>query len=416
MTSVIDKNKIQCYSFILKNKKYFLFIYKTAVFDTPSITWLHNQVIYPKVYWKEKEHIKITLGISYKCDNFPFIEKTNENISFFYKMGFDNKNKDHLWKPFLNEKYFLPTIEIEKDILKINFVSSENDIIKAREFLKNTLTNLQRAKEKIPSYDFNIEDRHDTPSYEKWKELVSSSLNHIKKNTFKKIVLSRKTQLSANKKISIHSLLEKLNDQEKNFLCFYQISKENAFFSLSPERLFTRKNKDILSDSIAGTNNLSNNMFDKKNISEFEITKKSINDVFDKICKNYKTSPTTHLQLKNLQHLHCIFSGILKENISDEEILADLHPTGAICGYPKKSSLDFLAKNKPFNRGLYSSPIGFIGNHTTCLYVAIRSFLIDENKAYLFSGTGIVTGSIEKDEWEELEIKIKQLKKCLNHE
>ena len=103
-------------------------------------------------------------------------------------------------------------------------------------------------------------------------------------------------------------------------------------------------------------------------------------------------------KLNRLQHLKVRFQGHLCDGVSDADLLAALHPTPAVAGYPREASLRFLREHEPFDRGWYAGPVGWIGADATEFAVAIRSTLIEGNRAHLFSGAGIVAGSDAEQE------------------
>ena len=61
---------------------------------------------------------------------------------------------------------------------------------------------------------------------------------------------------------------------------------------------------------------------------------------------------------------------------------------------------------EPFDRGWYAGPVGWIGAKGSEFAVGIRSGLVRGNRLALFSGAGIVEGSVPEDEWAEIEQKI----------
>jgi len=78
----------------------------------------------------------------------------------------------------------------------------------------------------------------------------------------------------------------------------------------------------------------------------------------------------------------------------------------AVGGYPSGSSLDDIKQLEQFDRGWYSGPVGWIGHDAAEFAVAIRSGLLAHGRLTLFSGAGIVEGSIPDMEWNETEHKL----------
>jgi menaquinone-specific isochorismate synthase len=92
--------------------------------------------------------------------------------------------------------------------------------------------------------------------------------------------------------------------------------------------------------------------------------------------------------------------------VTDAEVLLALHPTPAVGGYPRREALEEIRALEPFDRGWYAGPVGWIGAEGSEFAVGIRSGLVRGNSLALFSGAGIVAGSVPEDEWAEIEQKI----------
>ena len=83
-----------------------------------------------------------------------------------------------------------------------------------------------------------------------------------------------------------------------------------------------------------------------------------------------------------------------------------LSPTPAVAGYPTQNALSMIEATENFDRGWYAGPIGWLGHNQAELEVAIRSGLMCLNQLDLFSGAGIVKGSVPDAELDEIEAKI----------
>jgi menaquinone-specific isochorismate synthase len=110
--------------------------------------------------------------------------------------------------------------------------------------------------------------------------------------------------------------------------------------------------------------------------------------------------------LKETQHLISQFQGILKEGITDDVLLETLHPTPAVGGCPLNEALRAIDESETFKRGWYAGVIGTVGQNDCDFAVGLRSGRIDQKGLSLYSGVGIVEGSIPEDEWYEVDSKI----------
>lgn len=57
-------------------------------------------------------------------------------------------------------------------------------------------------------------------------------------------------------------------------------------------------------------------------------------------------------------------------------VQAALHPTPAVCGRPRGTAKDILAREEVFDRGFYSGPFGWLSGCAAEFVVAIRSALL----------------------------------------
>ena len=79
-----------------------------------------------------------------------------------------------------------------------------------------------------------------------------------------------------------------------------------------------------------------------------------------------------------------------------------LHPTPALGGSPRDLALAFIQEHEPTLRGWYAAPVGWIdANLDGSFAVAIRSAVVQERRAWLYAGGGIVPDSVPRQEWEE---------------
>ncbi len=94
------------------------------------------------------------------------------------------------------------------------------------------------------------------------------------------------------------------------------------------------------------------------------------------------------------------------------EIIGALHPTPAICGYPKQAALDIIRETENYNRQYYTGYLGpWNTRYPSRLYVNLRSMqlLPAQREAVLYAGGGITAASDPGKEWNETVMKIQTL-------
>ena len=96
------------------------------------------------------------------------------------------------------------------------------------------------------------------------------------------------------------------------------------------------------------------------------------------------------------------------------KIVGDTFPAGTLSGAPKYKAMQLIDAYETQSRGFYGGAVGVIGlNGEVNLAIAIRSFVSKNNTLYSQAGAGIVIGSSEESELQEVNNKLAALKKAL---
>lgn len=245
----------------------------------------------------------------------------------------------------------------------------------------------------------------------------------IRSGEIEKIVLARRSTFQLDQRICPLELLHQLEKSTQNASVFaFQFSKEHAFIGASPEKLYERQGRQIVSEAIAGTRprgkTVEEDVFFKSELissskenHEFSVVKSFIYEKLSPLCESCRYEEKDEiLETSTVQHIFNKCTGRLKDSISDMELMKALHPSPAIGGNPTCKAFQFIESKEPFNRGWYASPLGWVSPEAADIAVGIRSALVENSQLHLFAGTGIVQGSEPIKEWEELEHKIAQFK------
>ena len=127
--------------------------------------------------------------------------------------------------------------------------------------------------------------------------------------------------------------------------------------------------------------------------------------------KNFKKSDIKVNSFGDISHLQTlIFSKV--ENICPFELLKNLHPSPAVCGYPKNVALDWINTLESFPRGNYASPMGWVDSSGNASFLlAIRGARYIEENIEFTAGSGIVSGSVLDKEIDEIKLKFESIVK-----
>jgi isochorismate synthase EntC len=92
------------------------------------------------------------------------------------------------------------------------------------------------------------------------------------------------------------------------------------------------------------------------------------------------------------------------------ELVAALHPTPAVAGWPRRPAVDWIVAHEGFDRGRYAGTVGWAdaaGNGNWA--VAVRCAEVAGTSARVIAGNGIVAGSDPVAELAETQAKLQAL-------
>jgi isochorismate synthase len=264
--------------------------------------------------------------------------------------------------------------------------------------------------------------RLDDPEAEtRWSAGVTRALAEIAAGRLSKVVLARAIAIGAEREIDAAAVLRTLAETAGDCFCFLIDRGETAFVGASPERLLRVEGDRVVADCIAGTAPRGRDpALDQALARELAASEKErrehrhvvdwVQAVLERHCTSVETGERPEvLSLATLHHLSLPISGTLRPDADLGSVLADLHPTPAVGGLPRREALAFIRRAEREGRGWYAGPVGVIEPGRAEFAVAIRSALIRGRNARVFAGGGIVEGSRPEIEWLETEAKAAQL-------
>lgn len=254
------------------------------------------------------------------------------------------------------------------------------------------------------------------PDLPEWLDLVKDAQATISQGKVGKLVLARQAIISGEVSGG-HVISDCLRSGFHGFLfwshCpFGEHGDIKDVFGASPELLFSRDGDTIVSEAIAGTAAQTDlDFLDRlKDRKEHRWVLDMVQSTMATLCDT--VSGDAHLSLiqgNGVQHLYCKVSGTRHVTTTDADIWQALHPTPAVCGFPKHAAFDFILSHEPFDRGIYTGSIGLFGKQSTCMVVAIRCGIVQNEETILVTGAGIVAESDARAEWDELDLKLQSL-------
>lgn len=155
-----------------------------------------------------------------------------------------------------------------------------------------------------------------------------------------------------------------------------------------------------------------------KNIQEQRYVATYIAETLSRFADGCREEGPRTVRAGNIVHLRSDFTFGLPDSRRIGDLIAELHPTPAVCGLPKAETWRHIVEHEHTPRGYYS---GFTGplmhNGATHLYVSLRCMQITDSRHYrLYAGGGLLKDSDEELEWQETEAKMETMMRILTVE
>lgn len=249
-------------------------------------------------------------------------------------------------------------------------------------------------------------------------KLVELATERIGSDSLQKVVLARDVRVSCNRPLVLGEVLSRLRALFPSCTLF----SVEGFVGATPELLVRLQGRAVLSRPLAGTAAHSGDtiadalaeerlMESAKDRREHRLAVRTVAHELSRFCSSVSTPGTPEvLRLRNVSHLASPVRAVLDRPIDAAGLAAALHPTGAVCGYPRQEALRFLADHEPISRGRYAGPVGWVDrNGDGEWWVGIRSAEVHGSDARLFAGVGVVEGSQPRSELAETQLKLQAL-------
>jgi isochorismate synthase len=265
-------------------------------------------------------------------------------------------------------------------------------------------------------------DKQDEAAKKKYEALVGKAVDAIKKEQFSKVVLSRKQTVMLQNFDLIATFQKLLNEYPSAFAYSFFHPKTGLWLGAFSEQLLKMKENSFQTMAVAGTQSSHENeiVWGEKEKDEQQFVTNFILEKLKNETSEMSVSEPYTLKAGKLMHIKTDIHGTLNNDSGLKEIVDILHPTPAVCGFPKESAKKFIHENEGYDRKYYS---GFLGEfnkdfaketNSTELYVNLRCMQITGDYAELYVGGGVTKDSIPENEWYETVNKTQTMKHILD--
>ncbi|MEN9511878.1 MAG: hypothetical protein RLZZ370_1697 [Bacteroidota bacterium] len=185
-------------------------------------------------------------------------------------------------------------------------------------------------------------------------------------------------------------------------------AETGCWIGASPEQLLSWEHGQGRTVALAGTKNASTEgAFGDKEVEEQGFIRTFIREHLEQLNISFQEEPMREVQQGNLRHLCTEFHFEIATN-QLWDLAMQLHPTPALCGYPRAAALRILEGERT-QRRFYGGFLGPWSPGQGSLWVNIRCGEVFADGINLYAGTGITKASDARAEFQETEHKLRVL-------
>ncbi|MCU0447526.1 MAG: anthranilate synthase component I family protein [Microscillaceae bacterium] len=333
-------------------------------------------------------------------------------------------------RPYNNENRQIPAIlyQVYQFVIAINHFNNELYIFEhLYGDMPSRLSEVEAFinQKSFPAYPFSrLAEEKSNLNDACYMELVELGKHHCRRGDVFQIVLSRQfEQKFQGDEFNVYRTLRSINPSPYLFYFDYGTFK---IFGSSPEAQIVIKQPKAEIHPIAGTfkrtgndqedAQLAQKLFaDEKETAEHVMLVDLARNDLSRNGNNVKVETFKEIQYySHLIHLVSKVTAEIDPQKSGFQLFADTFPAGTLSGAPKYKAVQLINQYENQNRGFYGGAIGWMSfqgdiNHA----IMIRSFLSKNNTLYYQAGAGIVSKSLAHSELEEVNNKLRALRKAL---
>ncbi len=267
-------------------------------------------------------------------------------------------------------------------------------------------------------------DDYNLPASEFLRERYSLAFQRVsealERGIADKVVLARREAVEPVASDLLPSIFEQLCRLHPHaFVYLVDHPQTGRWMGASPEPFLQKRNGVIETVAQAATRNVNalSEDWSHKELEEQGLVSVFMEEVFGRFgaAVLHKTGPepTRAGEMVHLKTSYRINADSITGSMG--EFVDALHPTPALCGYPKDEALEVIREVEDFSREWYGGFLGPLSKHGFHLFVNIRCMKMTNEATYLYLGGGITRESVEEQEWEETRLKARTLLRAFAH-
>jgi menaquinone-specific isochorismate synthase len=264
------------------------------------------------------------------------------------------------------------------------------------------------------------------PDSRQWEKRVRATSRAIANRRFDKVVLARRFQITLAAPPAVAALVGRLAAANPRCHTFTLPHRQGRVVASTPEVLAAKRGHQVVAHALAGTARrheaeaenqaaVARLLSSAKERREHDLVAAVIASHMRLLCETVHLPPEpTIMALPFVQHLWTPIIGRLRANYGLLDMVERLHPTPAVLGTPREAAALWLDRIGERRDGLYSGVAGWIdsGGDGDAV-VVLRSAFVEDCRAILWAGAGIMADSLPEAEFAETELKMATMLEAL---
>ena len=262
---------------------------------------------------------------------------------------------------------------------------------------------------------------------EAWRASVQAIATEVRAGAYEKVVLATTQEFEGDQPIDVGGTLSRLRASYPECHVFAMRAGDATFLGASPELLVSLHDGQVAALGLAGSARRGSTpeeddaigsalLESAKDRMEHETTVRAIREALTEVTDRVLAPNQPKLRrLRNIQHLATEIGGRVVRGVDILELVQRLHPTPAVCGWPRNAAQHVIAVLESFDRGWYAGPVGWMDAAGDGEFaVGLRAAMVRRGRAWLFAGNGIMGDSDADAELAEVQLKFRPLIEALS--
>jgi isochorismate synthase len=265
----------------------------------------------------------------------------------------------------------------------------------------------------------------EVPKPEDYVAGVKEALARFARGELDKVVLSRTLEIDCKQALDVKALLRRLEARNSTGYTFAvrlqdptantEHMMSNTLIGASPELLISRRGNKIIANPLAGSEPRSADplidqaraqqlLSSPKDRREHALVIGAVVEALRPFCRELRVPTEPELiNTPTMWHLSTVIEGELADiETSSIDLALALHPTPAVCGYPRQAARKAIAEIEAYDRGLFTGMVGWCDDSGDGEWVVtIRCAEVASHSIRLYAGAGVIAGSSPEKELAE---------------